>query len=146
MNAALPVVRLVDLRETPLDVTEVLDAVADRAVGGIDVFVGTVRDHDDDQGVTALEYSAHPTALDRLQDVARSVAERYDVLALAAVHRVGRLEIGDVAVVVATATVHRAEAFEASRALIDELKDTVPIWKHQLFADGTEEWVGTPSG
>jgi molybdopterin synthase catalytic subunit len=145
MTADLPVVRLVDLRETPLDVTEVLDAVSDRAAGGIDVFVGTVRDHDHEQGVTGLEYSAHPTALSRLQDVAAGVAERYDVLAIAAVHRVGRLEIGDVAVVVATATVHRAEAFEASRALIDELKETVPIWKHQLFTDGTEEWVGTPA-
>jgi molybdopterin synthase catalytic subunit len=144
VTADLPVVRLVDLRETPLDVTEVLDAVDDRSVGGIDVFVGTVRDHDHDQGVTGLEYSAHPTALARLQEVAAGVAERYDVLALAAVHRVGRLEIGDVAVVVAAATVHRAEAFEASRALIDELKETVPIWKHQLFTDGTEEWVGTP--
>ena len=145
MTADLPVVRLVDLRETPLDVTEVLDAVDDRSVGGIDVFVGPVRDHDHDQGVTGLEYSAHPTALARLQEVAAGVAERYDVLALAAVHRVGRLEVGDVAVIVATATVHRSEAFEASRALIDELKETVPIWKHQLFTDGTEEWVGTPA-
>jgi molybdopterin synthase catalytic subunit len=145
VTADQSVVRLVDLRDTPLDVTEVLDAVAGSAVGGIDVFVGTVRDHDHDQGVTALEYSAHPSALSRLREVAAGVAERYDVLALAAVHRVGRLGIGDVAVVVATATVHRAEAFEASRALIDELKDTVPIWKHQLFADGTDEWVGTPA-
>jgi molybdopterin synthase catalytic subunit len=145
VTADLPVVRLVDLRETPLDVTEVLDAVSGRAVGGIDVFVGTVRDHDHEQGVTGLEYSAHPTALTRLQEVVAGVASRYDVLAVAAVHRVGRLEIGDVAVVVATATVHRAESFEASRALIDELKETVPIWKHQLFTDGTEEWVGTPA-
>jgi molybdopterin synthase catalytic subunit len=66
------------------------------------------------------------------------------VLALAAVHRVGALAIGDAAVVVATATAHRGEAFDATRALIDELKATVPIWKHQLFADGTDEWVGTP--
>ena len=66
------------------------------------------------------------------------------MLAVAAVHRVGRLAIGDAAVVVATAAVHRGEAFEASRALIDELKATVPIWKHQLFTDGTDEWVGTP--
>lgn len=145
MTADLPVVRLLDLRETPLDVSEVLDAVAHRSAGGIDVFVGAVRDHDHDQGVIGLEYSAHPTALVRLQEVVEGIAERYDVLALAAVHRVGRLEIGDVAVVVATATVHRAEAFEASRALIDELKETVPIWKHQLFTDGTEEWVGTPA-
>jgi molybdopterin synthase catalytic subunit len=144
VDAALPVVRLVDLRETPLDVTEVVDAVSDRAVGGIDVFVGTVRDHDHDQGVTGLEYSAHPTALARLRDVVDGVAEKYDVLAVAAVHRVGRLGIGDAAVVVATAAVHRGEAFDASRALIDELKDTVPIWKHQIFSDGTDEWVGTP--
>jgi molybdopterin synthase catalytic subunit len=144
VTAALPVVRLVDLRDTPLDVAEVLDALADRAVGGIDVFVGTVRDHDHDQGVTGLEYTAHPTALDRLRDVVQGVADKYDVLAVAAVHRVGALAIGDVAVVVATAAVHRGEAFDASRALIDELKDTVPIWKHQLFSDGTDEWVGTP--
>ena len=65
-------------------------------------------------------------------------------MAVAAVHRVGVLDIGDVAVVVAAAAVHRAEAFDASRALIDELKDTVPIWKHQRFVDGTDEWVGTP--
>jgi molybdopterin synthase catalytic subunit len=144
VTAALPVVRLVDLRETPLDVTEVIDAVSDRAVGGIDVFVGTVRDHDHDQGVTGLDYSAHPTALARLREVVEGVAEKYDVLAVAAVHRVGRLGIGDAAVVVATAAVHRGEAFDASRALIDELKDTVPIWKHQVFVDGTDEWVGTP--
>jgi molybdopterin synthase catalytic subunit len=144
MSSARSVVSLVDLRETPLDVAEVLEAVAGPAVGGIDVFVGTVRDHDREQGVTGLEYSAHPSALDRLRDVATSVAERYDVLAVAAVHRVGPLAIGEAAVVVATAAVHRAEAFEASRALIDDLKVTVPIWKHQLFADGTEEWVGIP--
>lgn len=144
MTTALPVVRLVDLRETPLDVAEVVSALSDRAVGGIDVFVGTVRDHDHDQDVIGLEYSAHPSALQSLHDVAASVAERYDVLAVAAVHRVGRLAIGDAAVVVATAAVHRGEAFEASRALIDELKATVPIWKHQLFTDGTDEWVGTP--
>jgi molybdopterin synthase catalytic subunit len=139
-----PVVRLLDIRDTPLEVAEVLDAVAGPAVGGIDVFVGTVRDHDRDQGVTGLEYSAHPTALSRLREVAEKVAARYDVLAVAAVHRVGRLEIGDAAVVVATAAAHRGEAFDASRALIDELKATVPIWKHQLFADGSDEWVGTP--
>jgi molybdopterin synthase catalytic subunit len=144
VTAAQPVVRLVDLRESPLDVAEVLAAVADRRAGGVDVFVGTVRDHDRDQGVTGLEYSAHPSALGRLREVVDDVAARDGVLAVAAVHRVGTLGIGDAAVVVATATVHRAEAFAASRALIDDLKDTVPIWKHQLFADGSDEWVGTP--
>ena len=140
----LPVVRLVDLRETPLDVAEVLDAIADPAAGGVDVFVGNVRDHDRDHGVTGLEYSAHPTALERLVEVAETVAKEYDVLAVAAVHRVGRLAIGDAAVVVATAAAHRGEAFEATRALIDRLKATVPIWKHQMFEDGSDEWVGTP--
>ncbi len=144
MTADLPVVRLVDIRETPLDVAEVLAALADRAAGGVDVFVGTVRDHDHDQGVTGLDYSAHPTAMERLVEVAERIAEKYDVVAVAAVHRVGRLAIGDAAVIVATAAAHRGEAFEASRALIDELKATVPIWKHQVFTDGTDEWVGTP--
>jgi len=140
----LPVVRLVDIRDVPLDVAEVLDALADPAAGGVDVFVGNVRDHDRDHGVTGLEYSAHPTALERLVEVTESVAKEYDVLAVAAVHRVGRLPIGDAAVVVATAAAHRGEAFEATRALIDRLKQTVPIWKHQTFEDGTDEWVGTP--
>jgi len=140
----LPVVRLVDIRDADLDVAEVLAAVADRAAGGVDVFVGAVRDHDHDKGVIGLEYSGHPSALDRLQQVAETVAKEYDVLAVAAVHRVGSLDIGDLAVVVATAAAHRAEAFEATRALIDQLKATVPIWKHQRFQDGSDEWVGSP--
>jgi molybdopterin synthase catalytic subunit len=139
-----PVVRLVDIRETPLDVAEVTAAVSDAAVGGQTLFVGTVRDHDETKSVVALEYSAHPTAAALLEEVAERVAKEYDVLAVAAVHRVGHLEIGDAAVIVATAAAHRGEAFEASRALIDDLKAAVPIWKHQRFADGTDEWVGTP--
>jgi molybdopterin synthase catalytic subunit len=141
---ALPVVRLCDIRETALDVQEVVAALADDASGGLTLFVGAVRDHDGGKGVTGLEYSAHPTALDRLRDVCDEVAQEYGVRALAAVHRTGTLRIGDAAVIVATATAHRGDAFEASRALIDRLKRTVPIWKHQVFADGTDEWVGTP--
>jgi molybdopterin synthase catalytic subunit len=139
-----PVVRLVDLRETPLDVAEVLDALGDEASGGLTLFVGRVRDHDHGLGVRGLEYSAHPTALEALRRVCDRVAEEYDVHGVAAVHRVGRLEIGDIAVVVATSAAHRGEAFAASRALIDTLKDEVPIWKHQQFTDGSDEWVGTP--
>jgi molybdopterin synthase catalytic subunit len=134
----------VDIRDTALSVDEVLTAVSDAAAGGVTLFVGNVRDHDENKSVTGLEYSAHPTALAQLTDVAEEVAREYDVLAVAAVHRVGKLGIGDAAVVVATAAAHRGEAFEASRALIDRLKERVPIWKHQLFADGTDEWVGTP--
>ena len=143
-RAATPVVRLVDLRETPLDVAEVLAALDDEASGGLTLFVGRVRDHDHGLGVRGLEYSAHPSALEALRRVCDRVAEEYDVHGIAAVHRVGRLEIGDIAVVVATTAAHRGEAFAASRALIDTLKDEVPIWKHQQFADGTDEWVGTP--
>jgi molybdopterin synthase catalytic subunit len=137
-------VRLVGLRETPLDVAEVLASLEDDASGGLTLFVGRVRDHDHGIEVRGLEYSAHPTALDALHRVCEAVAEQYDVQGVAAVHRVGRLEIGDIAVVVATTAPHRGEAFEASRALIDTLKAEVPIWKHQQFADGSEEWVGTP--
>ena len=140
----MDVLRLVDIRDTPLDLDEVMGALDDATSGGVTVFVGRVRDHDGGQGVTGLEYSAHPTALDALRRVCDRVAEEHDVHAVAAVHRVGRLEIGDIAVVVATTAAHRGEAFAASRALIDTLKDEVPIWKHQQFADGTDEWVGTP--
>jgi molybdopterin synthase catalytic subunit len=138
------VLRLVDIRETPLDVAEVTAALDDETSGGVTIFVGRVRDHDGGQDVTGLAYSAHPGALDKLRDVCAQVAATYDVTALAAVHRTGPLAIGDIAVICATATGHRGEAFDATRALIDTLKDQVPIWKHQSFADGTEEWVGSP--
>jgi molybdopterin synthase catalytic subunit len=139
-----PVVRLVGIQDTPLSVDDVLKSLDDEASGGLVVFVGRVRDHDHGKGVTGLSYSAHPTALDRLHKVCARIAEEYDVTGLAAVHRVGDLAIGDLAVVVATTSGHRGSSFEASRALIDTLKAEVPIWKHQLFADGTEEWVGAP--
>ena len=139
-----PAVRLVAISEEPLSVAEVLDSLDDPASGGLVLFVGRVRDHDHGQGVTGLSYSAHPRALDRLQDVCTRVAEEYDVSGVAAVHRVGDLEIGDLAVVVATTAGHRGSSFEASRALIDTLKAEVPIWKHQRFVDGTDEWVGAP--
>ncbi|MCA1982432.1 MAG: molybdenum cofactor biosynthesis protein MoaE [Nocardioides sp.] len=136
-------VRLVDIRETPLDVDEVCAALDDPASGGLTVFVGRVRDHDGGSDVSGLGYSAHPSALERLREVCEQVAERHSV-DVAAVHRVGDLAIGDIAVVVAAAAGHRGDAFAASRDLIDTLKATVPIWKHQRFADGTDEWVGTP--
>lgn len=136
--------RLVDIRDTPLDVGEVLAAIGHDQAGGLTVFVGVVRDHDGGRAVRALEYSAHPTAMERLQEVVDDVLAAHPVHAIAAVHRVGPLAIGDAAVVVATAASHRGQAFDASRMLIDELKARVPIWKHQTFADGTDEWVGTP--
>jgi molybdopterin synthase catalytic subunit len=137
-------VRLVAIRDTPLDVSEVLDSLDEAADGGVTLFVGRVRDHDGGRGVDGLDYSAHPTALDRLREVCELVASRHDVHGVSAVHRTGHLDIGDVAVVVGTASAHRGVAFDSSRDLIDTLKDQVPIWKHQVFADGSDEWVGTP--
>ena len=143
-DAPSDAVRLAAIRDTPLDVSEVVDALGDDGAGGLTLFIGRVRDHDSGKGVTALDYSAHPTALARLEDVCRRVASDHDVRGVAAVHRVGELRVGDLAVVVATTAAHRGDAFAASRALIDTLKSTVPIWKHQVFTDGTDEWVGTP--
>ena len=137
-------VRLVAVRDQPLSVDEVVDAVHDRAAGGLVVFVGTVRATDHDRDVDRLDYEAHPSAEQQMWQVAEAVAARFPAVAVAATHRVGSLQIGDIAVVVAASCPHRGEAFEAARALIDDLKATVPIWKHQLFSDGGEEWVGTP--
>lgn len=135
---------LLDIRDAPLTVDEAVAAVTSPGVGGTVVFVGTVRDVDAGQSVRSLEYSAHPSALIRLREVVDAVAADFPGARLAAVHRVGPLQVGDVAVVVAAGTPHRADAFEACRRLIDDLKATVPIWKHQVFADGSEEWVGLP--
>ncbi len=132
------------MRDEPLSVDEVLAAVGDPGAGGICVFVGTVRDVDGGRGVRELDYTAHPSVADVLREVADEVAATFPVRALAAVHRVGDLAVGDIAVVVAASAPHRGEAFDACRRLIDELKKRVPIWKHQLFDDGAEEWVGSP--
>lgn len=139
-----PVVRLTAVRDSPLSVDEVLAAVADDAAGGVVSFTGVVRSSDGGREVTELEYSAHPGAEAALLAVAETVAADLPVIALAAVHRTGLLAVGDVAVVVAASAAHRGQAFEAARRLIDDLKDQVPIWKRQLFADGDEEWVGSP--
>ncbi|WP_043630535.1 molybdenum cofactor biosynthesis protein MoaE [Nonomuraea candida] len=138
----MDVIRLLGIRDTPLSVDEVLAAVGDHAAGGTTFFVGTVREQDHGKAVTKLSYSAHPSAEAELRRVAEKIAADFPVTALAAVHRVGDLELGDAAVIVAVAAPHRGEAFEASRRLIDDLKAQVPIWKHQVFADGETEWVG----
>lgn len=136
-------IRLLAIRGTPLSVDEVFGAMGDDAAGGTALFVGTVRDHDNGPGpVTGLSYSAHPTAEAEMRRIAEKVVADFPVRALAAVHRVGDLAVGDLAVVVAVSCPHRAEAFEACRRLIDDLKRDVPIWKHQEFADGSAQWVG----
>lgn len=135
---------LCDVREENVSVDEVLAAVRHPQCGGIALFVGVVRDHDHGEAVTALAYSAHPSAVETLRRVCEEVAARHGVTRIGAVHRTGHLDVGDTAVVVAVAAPHRGEAFTACRDLIDTLKATVPIWKHQSFADGSDEWVGLP--
>jgi molybdopterin synthase catalytic subunit len=136
-------IRLAELRDTPLSVDEVLGAVSDPAAGGIALFVGTVRDRDSGRDVAGLGYSAHPSASSELRRVAEKIVASFAVTAVAAVHRVGDLAVGDLAVVVAVSCPHRGEAFDACRALIDELKRSVPVWKHQQYAGGGSEWVNS---
>jgi molybdopterin synthase catalytic subunit len=135
---------IAEIREQPLSVDEVIDAVRSAGAGAVVAFLGLVRERDGGRDVTGLDYSAHPDAARRLAEVAQSVADREQGTRVAVTHRVGTLEIGDLAVVLAVATAHRGEAFTLARALIDELKAGVPIWKHQSFADGSNEWVGLP--
>ena len=137
-------IRLVAIRDTALSVDEVRTAIADPAAGGEVLFIGTVRDHDAEKGVTGLGYSAHPSAEAELRKVTGDIVAKFpDVIGVAAVHRTGDLAVGDLAVVVGVSCAHRAEAFHACHELIDELKATVPVWKHQRFTDGTDEWVGS---
>lgn len=146
-DAGAGTVALAGIREARLSVDEVLDAVADPRAGGTAFFIGTVRDTDEGRPVDALGYSAHPTAAAEMRRVMERVAADASaagapVHRVAALHRVGDLAIGDTAVVVAAAAGHRAEAFDACRRLIDEIKAEVPVWKHQRFRDGAAQWVG----
>jgi molybdopterin synthase catalytic subunit len=144
VNAVGQVV-LCGLRDREIDPAEVLRAVGAGSSGGTTLFVGTVRDHDEGRQVRELGYTAHPDAGQVLAAVAEQVAADFPGVRLAALHRTGDLAVGDVAVAVAAAAGHRADAFEASRRLIDDLKAQVPIWKRQVFADGSAEWVGLGS-
>jgi molybdopterin synthase catalytic subunit len=133
-------VRLATVNEQALDPAAVEAAVTGPEYGAVVVFTGKVRDHDGGQAVSALEYSAHPDAERFLRTCCAEVAESSG-LPVAATHRIGALTIGDLAIVVAVAAPHRAEAFSTCAALVDRIKHEVPIWKRQLFADGLSEWV-----
>jgi molybdopterin synthase catalytic subunit len=134
---------MAELRSEPLSVDEIRMAAADPAAGAIALFLGVVRDHDHGRGVTALSYSAHPSATAELGRVAEKIAASYPILSLAVAHRTGDLQVGDLAVVAAVGAAHRDVAFTACHALIDDLKATAPIWKHQRFTDGDSEWVNS---
>lgn len=136
-------VRLAAISAEPLDLDAHLAAVDDASVGAVTTFVGRVRDHDPDAAtsVVALEYSAHPDAEEALRRIAETaIGETGAIVAVS--HRIGRLAVGDAAVVIAVAAPHRAEAFEVCRAVIETIKSELPVWKRQVEADGTATWLG----
>jgi molybdopterin synthase catalytic subunit len=137
-------VTLVAISDAPLSVDEVLAAVRHPRAGATALFAGMVRDHDHGRGVTVLEYSCHPSAARIAATLTAELASAGHVVRIAVVHRIGRLEVGDLAVVAAVSAEHRSAAFDACRTLIDRFKAEVPVWKHQHFVDGAEEWVGLP--
>ena len=132
----------VALRTTALSVDEAMAVVSHPSAGGIALFVGAVRNHADGRAVDRLDYEAHDTLAAReLASVANEVLAAHREVRVCAVHRVGSLAIGDLAVVVAASAPHRAEAFDACRTLIEQIKARVPIWKKEWAADGTADWV-----
>jgi len=138
------VVLRVALAEDIIDLSEHEALVAHQAAGAVVGFSGVVRDHDGGRTVTRLEYSAHPSAQQTLADVAAEIAaESSGVRAIAVSHRIGTLQIGDAALVAAVAADHRKAAFDTCARLVDSVKARLPVWKHQFFADGSEEWVGS---
>jgi molybdopterin synthase catalytic subunit len=135
---------IADVLDRPLDVAAHVAAVADPRAGATVSFLGVVRDQDRGRAVTRLEYHAHPTAAVVIADIAAEYAALPDVLGVAVSHRVGTLEVGDVALVAAVSTGHRGEAFELCTRLVNDVKHRLPVWKRQEFADGTDEWVNCP--
>ncbi len=132
------------MTEQPISLDEHEELVGHRSAGAIVGFVGMIRDHDEGRRVVRLEYSAHPSAAQVMADVVAEVAEASGgVRAVAASHRIGALHIGEAALVAAVAADHRQAAFATCALLVDTIKARLPVWKHQFFDDGTEEWVGS---
>ncbi|WP_167306106.1 molybdenum cofactor biosynthesis protein MoaE [Rathayibacter sp. VKM Ac-2760] len=136
-------VALARLSREAITVDECEHAVESPTHGAVVTFAGVVRDHDEGRGVLRLAYEAHPEAPAALSASARRIAEHFPEVRVAAVHRVGDLVVGDLALACAVASAHRAAAFEACAALVDDIKATVPIWKEQSFVDGSSEWVAS---
>jgi molybdopterin synthase catalytic subunit len=132
------------LTDQPLDVAAHEAAVNHPAAGAVVSFAGVVRDHDHGRDVATLHYEAHPSAAGVLAEVAAEIAKEPAVYAVAVSHRIGDLRVGDIALAAAVSTAHRAEAFALCARLVDEVKARLPVWKHQHFGDGTDEWVNSP--
>src|SRR5205814_10261916 len=126
----------------PISVEGCVAAVSHASAGGIDVFVGTVRDHNEGQSVSVLEYEAYASMAEKeMERIGSEIGAMIPGVRLAVAHRVGRLQVGDVAVVCAASAPHRDEAFRACRLLIDEIKARVPIWKRE-HGSGGASWIG----
>ena len=134
-------VALIRVTTDKISVDELSGSVASHVAGAVVTFSGDVRDNDHGRQVASLEYEAHPSAEALLQKVAAEVAARHDVVAVAVAHRHGPIAIGESALVAAVSAKHRKAAFDACSELVDEVKAQIPIWKHQVFTDGTDEWV-----
>lgn len=133
----------VGLTREPIDAAALIAAVNDPRAGAVVLFCGTVREHSRDRHVQFLEYEAYEALAEReMRRIAEQAARRWPVLRLAAVHRLGHLNVGETSIAIAVSTPHRADAFAAARFVIDTLKQTVPIWKKEVWAD-SEEWIGS---
>lgn len=153
MTSSLPLAQITDAEIDPREVERAVWSTAD---GAMVTFSGVVRDHDGGRDVHDIEYSAHPTAENVLARLCKQIATEMSgptdadgqpsdpqrVVRVGAVHRVGVLPVGEIAVVAVAVAPHRAEAFTACSELIERLKHGVPIWKRQRFTDGVSEWVG----
>ena len=138
----MPVDRLIRVSDEPLAAEEAVAFVSDPGAGGTCVFLGTVRDNSEAGDVTGLTYEAwNELATRRLQDLATELFERWPLRKVALLHRTGELGIGEVSVVVACSAPHRAEAFDACRHGIEQLKRDVPIWKKEHLVSGASDWV-----
>jgi len=135
------VVRTAWVGTEPIDANQLRLGVSDPAAGASVLFTGDVRDNDHGRSVVSLTYEAHPGAASVLRELAAEVAARHGVVAVAVAHRHGLIPIGESALVAAASARHRQQAFEACVELVEETKKRIPIWKHQVFDDGTDEWV-----
>jgi len=132
---------MIEITDKEIDLNRVIRCVQDPSAGGIDIFIGTTRNHSGGKTVLAMEYQAYiPMALKIMNELAELVRSKWDIRQIAIVHRIGRVEVGEPSVVIAVSAGHRKEAFEACRFMIDNLKESAPIWKKEVFREG-EAWV-----
>lgn len=132
----------VRLTDAEIDYTDLTESVRSHHAGAVVLFMGTVREFTGGRQTTALDYDAYPEmARAKMDEICRNAADRWPLVGAAVVHRLGHLELGDVSVALAVSAPHRQDAFEAGRFIIDRLKETVPVWKQENWADGTKEWV-----